>query len=438
MRGKRIILGLLSALLLGAALFAAARWREERLSLLTADSLFRDGYYLSARAFFLRAGQIDRAEACLDYELERQYLNARRSLEAGDYQRARRLLLRIRDQDYKDVENLLLSCDYLETSQIMADGDLERAWDDFHAMAEYPGVQEELQELRPLLYERAMELALDFKLEGAAAIWERLEDYSDCRMLLARAQRMLEWLDADAVRLTDPSRRYSYSRNARVFRCDSAYLVTPLHPNRNAKFLLYYPGGRDEELYVDYFLTYLENPEPDTVAVFLRRNGVDDIEKKNSEGMELLERLAAECGVFPRELVVAGSSLGVYPALYSAIFNLRDYGLKTRCVVCLDAGNYWVEDDLTMNQAACAALAETGAALYLFDSTWVGMDRAAIRMMVNAGCPVTMVGCYNDDHAMITFDAMGLGVMHWLLGNREEPYESPYYSFRRLHPGDAW
>ena len=438
MRGKRIIVGLLSALLLGAALFAGAQWREKRLSLFTADRLFQDGCYLSARAFYLHAGRIDRADACVDYDLERQYLNARRSLESGDYQRARQLLLCIRDQDYKDVENLLLSCDYLETSQTMADGELERAWDDFQTMHDYPGVQDKLQELRPLLYDRAMELALDFELEDAAGIWERLEGYSDCRMLLARAQRMLEWLETDAVRLTDSSRRYSYSRNARVYRCDSAYLVTPLRPNRNAHFLLYYPGGRDEELYVDYFLTYLENPEPDTVAVFLRRNGVDDIEKKNSEGIELLERVAAECGVFPLDVVVAGSSLGAYPALYSAIYNLRDYGLKTRCVVCLDAGNDWVEDDLTMSRSQCDALAGTGAELYLFDSLWVGMDRAAIRMMVNAGCPVTMVGCYNDDHAMITFDAMGMGVMHWLLGDREEPYDSPYYSFRRLHPGDAW
>ena len=438
MKGKRIILGLLSVLLLGALVFAGVQWREKRLSRLAADRLFQDGCYLSARAIYLQLGQTDRAEACLDYELERQYLNARRSLESGDYRRARQLLLRMRDLNYKDVENLLLSCDYLETSQTMADGDLERAWDDFHAMDDYPGVQEKLQELRPLLYDRAMELALDFQLESAAGIWERLDDYRDCRMLLARARRMQEWLDMDLIRLTDSSHRYSSSRNARVYRCDSAYLVTPLRPDRNTKFLLYYPGGRDEELYVDYFLTYLENPEPNTVAVFLRRNGVNNIEAKNSEGIELLERVAAECGVFPRQLVVAGSSLGVYPALYSAIYNLRDYGLKTSCVVCLDAGNDWVEDDLTMNQAECAALAETGAELYLFDSLWVGMDRAAIRMMVNAGCPVTIVGCYNDDHAMITFDAMGMGIMHWLLGDRTEPYESPYYSFRRLHPGDAW
>jgi hypothetical protein len=116
-----------------------------------------------------------------------------------------------------------------------------------------------------------------------------IADYRDCGMLQSRAQRMMKWLQSDETRLTDSSRRFSSSDHARVFRCDSAYLVTPLKPDRDTRFFLYYPGGRNEELYVDYFLTYLDNPEPNTVAVFLRRNGVDDIEAKNTEAIELLQ-----------------------------------------------------------------------------------------------------------------------------------------------------
>ena len=435
-RLKRIALAALAALLLTGGLRIGLSWRETRLDLHAADGLFDGGWYLAAREYYLRAGRNERAALCLDYELERQYLNARRNLELGDYDTARQQLGRIRG--YKDTENLLLSCDYLETSQTMADGDLELAWDKFTAMGYYPGVEDKLKALEPMLYERAGDLALDFELEHACAIWERLGGYRDCRMLLSRAQRMLKWLQSDETRLTDPSRRFSSSDNARVYRCDAAYLVTPLKPDRDTKFFLYYPGGRNEELYVDYFLTYLDNPEPNTVAVFLRRNGVDDIEAKNTEAIELLECLAAECGVFLHDPVVAGSSLGAYPALYSAIYNLLDFGLRTRCVLCLDAGNDWVEADLTLNESQCWELAATGAELYLFDSPWIGMDRAAIRMMVNAGCPVTVVGCYNDDHAWITFDAMGMGVLHWALGDRTEPCELPIYSFRRLHKGDAW
>ena len=405
-RLKRIALAALAALLLAGGLKIGLSWRETGLDLLAADRLFDGGWYLAAREFYLRAGRNERAALCLDYELERQYLNARRNLELGDYDTARQQLGRIRG--YKDTENLLLSCDYLETSQTMADGDLELAWDKFKAMGYYPGVEDKLKALEPMLYERAGDLALDFELEHACAIWERLGGYRDCRMLLSRAQRMLKWLQSDETRLTDPSRRFSSSDNARVYRCDAAYLVTPLKPDRDTKFFLYYPGGRNEELYVDYFLTYLDNPEPNTVAVFLH------------------------------DPVVAGSSLGAYPALYSAIYNLLDFGLRTRCVLCLDAGNDWVEADLTLNESQCYELAATGAELYLFDSPWIGMDRAAIRMMVNAGCPVTVVGCYNDDHAWITFDAMGMGVLHWALGDRTEPCDMPIYSFRRLHKGDAW
>ena len=435
-RGKRILMALVAALLLTGGLRAGLAWREKLLNQRAGDRLFDEGWYLAAREYYLLAGRSERAALCLDYDMERQYLNGRRSLEQGAYEKARKQLSRIRG--YKDTENLLLSCDYLEFSQTMADGDLETAWDQFTEMDSYPGVDEKLAALKPLLYDRAWELALDFELEHASAIWERLGAYRDCEVLLGRADRMRKWLQSEEPRLMDPDSSYSGCAAARVFRCDSAYLVAPLEPDRDTRFLLYYPGGRNEELYVDYFLTYLDNPEPNTVAVFLRRNGVDDIEAKNTEAIEVLERLSAECGVFLHDPVVVGSSLGAYPALYSAIYSLQDFGLRTRCVLCLDAGNDWAEADLTLNQAQCRKLALTGAVLYLFDSPWLGMDRPAIRMMVEAGCPVTMVGCAIDDHNRITFDAMGMGVLHWALGDRSEPYESPNYSFRRLHPGDTW
>ena len=435
-RRRRLVLLIALAALLAAALNAGLAWREDRENLLAADRLFAEGCYLGARGFYLRAGRNEKAALCLEYDLERQYLNGRRSLESGDYDRARELLGRI--LGYKDTENLLVSCDYLESAQIMADGELESAWDRFAALGDYPGADDRLRELEPLLYDAAWELALSGEYGHAAEIWTRLGTYRDSAVHLASAKRMLQWLSSDAPRLTDDANRYSRSDVTRIYRCDAAYLVTPLEPDRDTKFLLYYPGGRDEELYVDYFLCYVENPEPNTVAVFLRRNGVDSIEAKNTEGIELMERVAAECGVFVHDPVVAGSSLGAYPALYSAIYNRRDFGLKTRCVLCLDAGNDWIEADLTLSERQCRELAATGAELYLFDSPWVGMDRAAIRMMVEAGSPVTIVGCYIDDHARITMDAMGMGVMHWALGDRSEPYESEIYSFRRLHPGDAW
>lgn len=435
-RRKRSLAGLLVLLLLAGTLAGVTHWREDRRCLLAADRLFEEGRYLGARAYYLRAGKDERAALCLEYDLERQYLSGRRSLEAGDYDKARRQLERIRG--YKDSENLLRSCDYLESAQTMADGELEQAWDAFTAMGRYPGVDEKLKELEPRLYDAAWELALGGEYERAAAIWERLGGYRDCALLRKSAERMTMWRLSAASRLTDAKNKWLDNESVRVFRCDAAYLVTPLEPNRDTRFLLYYPGGRDKELYIDYFLAYLGNPEPNTVCVFLRRNGVDDAEAKNTEGIELMERTAAECGVFVHDLVVAGSSLGVYPALKSPIYSLLDFGLKTRCVLCLDAGNDWDEAELTLSMDQCYELAATGAELYLFDSPWVGMDRPAIRMMVEAGCPVTMVGCVNDDHAYITFDAMGMGVMHWALGDRAQPYDSPLYSFRRLRPGDAW
>ena len=69
---------------------------------------------------------------------------------------------------------------------------------------------------------------------------------------------------------------------------------------------------------------------------------------------------------------------------------------------------------------------------YLFESPWVGTDRAAIRLMVETGNNVILVGCSYDEHVRITLDAMGMGVLHWALGDRTKPCELDIYNFSKL------
>lgn len=394
--------------------------------------LFAVGEYSQAKAFFERTGNEKMAALCDDYALEQQYLNGRRSLQSGDYEKARALLTEI--ADYKDAENLLLACDYVEAGALAERGELERAKEIYLDLGDYPGVVDRIRELNEKLYDYAQELAGDFEIEHAVRIWTDLGDWRDCAVKKKLGDMVLSWLDEkQSIRLTDPSRKFVSSSVDTAYECDTAYFYIPEETDPETRFLLYYPGGYNDELYIDFFHYFLMNPPPNTIAVFLRRNGVNhDVEAKNREGIELLLRVGAECGVFLKPPTVVGSSLGAYPALYSALYTWRDFGMKVPCVMTLDAGNNWEQPDQMMSMAELRELGEIHPDIYLFDNPGLGLDREGIRDMVNAGNRVSMVDCTYDEHTRMTLDAMGMGVLHWMVGDRTEPCTMDIYHFRRL------
>ena len=410
----------------GQAIHRKVQEREE------SRRLFAAGEYLQAKAYFEQAGDEKMAALCDAYALEQQYLNGRRSLQSGDYDKARGYLTDI--SDYKDAANLLLACDYVEAGDLAEKGELERAREIYLDLGDYPGVVDRLRTLNGRLYEYAGELARAFELEHAVKIWTDLGDWKDSASRKKLGEMALEWLSRDkSERLTSPERHFADSEAGTAYEYETAYLYVPKKADADARFLLYYPGGYNDELYIDFFYYFLMNPPPDTIAVFLRRNGVNhDVEAKNREGIELLLRAGAECGVFLKPPTVVGSSLGAYPALYSALYTWRDFQLRVPCVMTLDAGNNWEQPDQMMNMSQLRELGKLHPDIYLFDNPGLGLDREGIRDMVNAGNRVSMVDCYYDEHTRMTLDAMGMGVLHWMVGDRTEPCTMEIYNFRRL------
>lgn len=363
-------------------------------------------------------------ELRLEREREQRYESARRLLEAGDWERARQLLNDL--GVYRDAEALLRDCDYREGCQAMERGDWERARDLLLPLGDEYDCAERLGQLEANLEAQAMELALDFELEHAMRIWGTLDNRGGCDLLWARAWRELNWLH-QSERLLDPAQCWQLGE-LDVYTAPQAYLVVPREANADTRFLLYYPGGRDEELYLGYFEAYLQNPVPNTLAVFLRQNGCYDMEGKSREAVELLEHAAAECGVFLRDPVVVGSSLGVYPALHFVRCAWRDSGLRTECMLSLDAGNNWA-DELMLSRRAAEELAAVGAELYLFGPEWIDEYNDGVRLLIDAGNRVQRVVCWEDDHNQISLDALSRGLMHWAMGERSEAFEPELYWF---------
>lgn len=428
-RRTAIWIGLIAGLVLLGALTQIYRICRAETLRQQAETLVKAGAYEQAKQLYDSIGGKEGAA----FLTETLYQEGIRLLQCGDYDGARQLFSSV--GSYKDGAVLLTACSWQE---LLALGDWEKlleAYRGFQMLGQHSGCQEALEQISRQLYAEAEALAAAFRLEEACGIWEKLGGYEASSLLLQRGKRALAWAAApEEQRLLVPANRYLSKSLKNVYLCELGYIVVPEKCNSETRFFLYFPGGRDEEMSVDYLLYYMMNPSPNTLAVFLRKNGLDHMLDKTCEGIGLLEQAAAECGLFARDIVVAGSSLGAYPAMHSVVYAYEEFGLRTDCVLSLDAGSDWMEKELLLDESQCRKAAALGTAFYLFESPWVGMNRDGIRLMVNTGNLVTMVGCTFDDHVQISLDAMGMGVVDWAVGDRKQPCNPEIYTFTRLEP----
>ncbi len=396
-----------------------------------AERLFQAGEYAAALEMYRQAGDKKNAARCEEILLQAQYHQARKMISGGSYREALTVLEEL--GDYQNSARLLEECKFLLAGTLCEAGELDEARELYLALGDYPGCAEALDGLPPLYYEKALALARSFEIEEACRIWEELGDFRNCEILLQRGQRILSRLaDTYRTRLNDQSRLVPNSLNGYTYVCEDAYIVTPAKPDENTRFFLYFPGGRDEELNLDFFYAYLTNPAPNTLAVFMRKNGLPDLAAGNRRALEVLEQAATDLGVFVDQPIVAGSSLGVYPAIQCPRFAWRENGIQVNCVLSLDAGNDWWEPLLAPDEEAARELALIGTDLLLFQSPNLGVEHPMIRRFVDAGDSVTVIECVNDEHEQISLDAFSLGFVDWAFGPRNESFMPEYYNFRVL------
>ena len=434
---KKITAILCAALVLALAAAGAVRlYHDHQLKAMRAeaDALVENGEYMQAKSIYELLEDTEQSKRCDELEADRLYREAEMMLEAGDYESAREVLAGLGKS--RDTAELLKACDWMEAYYLECIGEIEPAREKYLSLGEdYPGCAEALDRINAKLYDEAMECAYAFDMKEAYRLWTLLGNFRDCEVLSWRGERIIKWAEkSGGKRMTDASRVYTNSYYPYVYADELCYAVTPEKCDRDTRFFVYYPGGMNEELSVDYLLYYLMNPPENTIAVFMRRNRFGDPETETQEMLKCLEQTAAEKGMFVHDVVLCGSSMGAYTAMHSAVYLHNHFFINTRCLMSLDAGLDWSEPTLLLNEDECRETAEMGMDFYLFESPGVGMNRDGIRRLVNAGNNVTLVGCIYDDHERITLDAMGMGVVEWMLGDWQTPCELNIYSFNRLEP----
>ena len=266
-----------------------------------AERLFEAGAYAEARELYLRLGDEACANLCTERLNDARYEEAKRLLETGDYSAAEAILTEL--APYKESAALLKDCAFLRAGDLAANGQPEKAREVYITLGNYPGVKEAQEALIPALYDRALELAQEGDLKQATTLWWVCNDYKDSQKLLKRADKaLMQQADKERVKLNDLSRRFGNPFYLETYQTNEAYIIFPEKPNADTRFFLYFPGGRDTELYTEFLYYYLANPAPNTLAVFLRRNDLPDMEGCCRKGLRILDEAAADCGVFPAKV----------------------------------------------------------------------------------------------------------------------------------------
>ncbi len=421
-----------TSILIMAATLPGLRLYQNHERAVRADRLFEAGEYEQARELYRKMNRESEVLLCEENLREQRYREAETLVAAGNYETAEIILQEL--GEYRKSGFLLSRCAFLRAQDLARQGEPEKALEIYRTLGEdFPGCSEAREALIPQLSVRAMELAKKGELETACVLWRECGGYGKSETLLARGEMALKQrADAGRKKLNDPAARFENPFYNEVYLCEDAYILFPESPGAGTRFFLYFPGGRDEELYTEFLYYYLANPAPDTLAVFLRRNDLPDMAGCCARGLRLMDEAAADCGVFADEVLAAGSSLGAYPALQCPRIAARDFAVTVPCVLSLDAGNEWDEPELVPTQAQCRELAELETRLYLFQPTWVDTSYEPIRRMVDCGCWVMLAGCLQDDHEQISYDVLGMGVVDWALTDRSTACPGNSYSFRRL------
>ena len=435
---KKVMLGLLAVLvLLGLAfglrqLMTQRREAARRSELLaSADAAFAAGDYDAAGALYKALELPERAADCEQKSFDTRLAAADALLEAGDYAAAREAFRAL--GDFEGAGERLAACDLLEAKALLDRGRYSESFALLEALGGAPGAAEFLEQGRAALYDEALAATYACKLKEAISLWKELGDYRDAPLLLRRCEERLDGTGAEIDGpVVEGGIRISELDAGTLYWHRLGELYIPKDAGAETRCMIFFPGGYDQVLPNAYMDEFIRKGElPNAIMLFCYANGYYDMPAKIEDCWRLLERAAAESGVFLHDLVLCGASMGAYTACNAAAQLYEEHGLGAAAVITFDAGGHWEVADHVLTPEQCDSAAQAGTAFLLLEGSGVGMNKYAIQLMAAHGVDVTIVECAAAGHYGIIYDAIEYGLIDWALGLGERP-ENSNYTYHRL------
>ena len=391
------------------------------------------GDYTAASAQFEKIGRTDKMEECAYLYTKQRLDRAVQLMEDGELETAKAELAIL--GEFENAAEMLTECELRLARQMIAQGDYSRALNKLALIEEHPGALELMDQAREQLYQQAIGLAYECKMDEAMQLFNQLGDYKDARAYYKRCS------DRIVHMLSGWSEPVNYAEYAGLAVGDGiiywhrlGLIYVPKECNAETTAMIFFPGGYDQSLANGYMETYLYGyygELPNAIMLFCYANGMYDMEEKIADAHAALEQAAMENNVFLHDVTVMGASNGAYTAAHAAVWLYENQGIRVKNVLALDAGQHWASFMPILSTEDCDVVAKAGTAFYLLEGDGVGMNILAIQTMVAHKMDVSIIHAANYGHYSVIYDAMQQGIFSWLMGGGERP-ENDNYTYIKL------
>lgn len=428
---KKVIIAILILWILFCLVYGGMIWRE-MLIFNKGSELFAMGDYDAAKAEFEKIGETEKMAEC---DRQSAYLYALSRLERaeqlmneGKLEEAKAELVIL--GDFENAPELLTECEYRRALKMREEGKLSDALRLSTRLSEHAGALELAARIREDIYQQALQLAYECRLDEAMELFGEVLDYRDSQALYLRCSNRIvnllsEW--SEPVNYSEYAGMNLGSGTLYWHRIGLVYV--PNEPNAETTAMIFYPGGYDQSLANGYMTDYLYGyygELPNSLMVFCYANGYGSFEEKAEDSYKVLEQAAMENNIFLHDVALIGASNGAYTAAHAAVWFYEEQSIPVKHVVTLDAGQHWESFMPVLSTEECDILAQAGTKFTLVEGDGVGMNKLAIQTMVGHKMDVTIAHVRDYGHYSIIYDAMKYGIFNWAMGEGDRPVHDNY------------
>ncbi len=390
------------------------------------------GDFSAAMACFEKAGDEQKMAEC-EYAYALSRLDrAAQLMESGRLELAKAELVLM--GDFENAPELLLECEYRMAIEMKDAGEYSQALDLAKRLDEHPKAAALIDEIQELIYQDALALTYECRMDEAKALYVKIPGYRDADSLYKRC------LDRIAHMETGWSEPVNYSEYAgqnvgsgKMYWHRLGLIYVPYDCDAATTAMIFFPGGYDQALANGYMTDYINGwygELPNAIMLFCFSNGYGDFDAKIADAHAALEQAAMENNVFLHDVALIGASNGAYTAAHGAVWLYENQGISVKKLVTLDAGQHWESFMPVLSTDECDVMAETGTKFLLVEGDGVGMNKLAIQTMVAHGMDVTIAHVQNYGHYSVIYDAMEQGIFSWAMGGSELPVNDNYTYYK--------
>lgn len=424
---KKILIAIVILWVLFCLVYGGMLWRE-MLIFNKGSELLAQGEYAAAKAEFEKIGEAEKMAECDHAYTMSRLEQAEELMESGALEEAKAELVLL--GDFENAPELLLECEYRKAKKLKDEGRITEALDLAERLYAHPEATALLEEIQGLIYDEALQLTYECRLDEAMALYVKIPGYKDADTLHKRCSdrivRMVsEW--SEPVNYAEYAGMDLGSGTLYWHRIGLVYVPHDAGPETTA--MVFFPGGYDQSLANGYMTDYLYgyyHKLPNALMVFCYANGYGSFETKAEDAYNVLEQAAMENNIFLHDIALIGASNGAYTAAHMAVWLYENQGIAPAHVLTLDAGQHWESFMPVLSTEECDLMAQAGTGFTLVEGDGVGMNKLAIQTMVAHHMDVTIAHVRDYGHYSVIYDAMKYGLFNWVMGDGERPEHDNY------------